>query len=51
VQHAITLLQTTKLKGLDVALACGFCDETQMARWFGRLRRCLPSAVRKAASW
>ena len=51
VQQAITLLQTTTLKGLDVALACGFCDETQMARWFVRLRRCLPSAVRKTAGW
>lgn len=51
VQHAITLLQTTKLKGLDVALACGFCDETQMARWFGKLRGCPPSRVREAARW
>jgi AraC-like DNA-binding protein len=51
VQHAITLLQTTSLKGMDVALACGFCDETQMARWFGKLRGCLPSQVREATRW
>lgn len=49
VQHAITLLQTTSSKGLDIALACGFCDETQMARWFWKLRRCLPSQVRDSA--
>lgn len=51
VQHAITLLQTTNLKGLDVALACGFCDETHMARWFGKLRGCPPGQVREAARW
>ena len=51
VQHAITQLQTTNLKGLDVALACGFCDETQMARWFVKLRGCLPGQVREAARW
>ena len=51
VQHAITLLQTTSLKGMDVALACGFCDETQMARWFVKLRGCLPSQVREATRW
>ncbi|MBI5769530.1 MAG: helix-turn-helix transcriptional regulator [Verrucomicrobia bacterium] len=51
VENAITLLQTTNLKGLDVALACGFCDETQMARWFGKLRGCPPSRVREASRW
>jgi AraC-like DNA-binding protein len=51
VQQAIILLQTTNLKGLDVALACGFCDETQMARWFGKLRGCPPGQVREAARW
>lgn len=51
VQHAILLLQTTALKGLDVALACGFCDETQMARWFWKLRQCLPGQVREIARW
>lgn len=49
VKHAIKLLQTTTMKGLDIALACGFCDETQMARWFVKLRGCLPGQVRGAA--
>lgn len=49
VEQAIVLLQTTDLKGLDIALACGFCDETQMARWFRKLRGRLPSEVRDAA--
>ncbi len=49
VAHAIPMLQTTDLKGLDIALACGFCDETQMARWFVKLRGCLPGQVRGAA--
>lgn len=49
VQHAIGLLQTTRMKGIDIALACGFCDETQMARWFWALRRCVPGQARAAA--
>lgn len=49
VEKAIDLLQTTNRKMLDIAHACGFCDETQMARWFWDLRRIVPREVRNAA--
>lgn len=49
VEKAIDLLQTTNRKMIDIAHACGFCDETQMARWFWDLRRIVPRDVRKAA--
>ncbi|MDP3073639.1 MAG: AraC family transcriptional regulator [Opitutaceae bacterium] len=49
VEHAIVLLQTTDLKAIDIATQCGFCDQTQMARWFWELRHTIPSEVRDAA--
>lgn len=49
IEHAVKLLQATDIKGVDIALACGFCDETQMARWFRKVRDCRPSEVRAAA--
>lgn len=49
VEHAIVLLQTTDLKAIDIAQQCGFCDQTQMARWFWDLRQINPSDVRSAA--
>ena len=49
VEHAIVLLQTTDLKAVDIAQQCGFCDQTQMARWFWDLRHMIPSEVRDAA--
>lgn len=49
VEHAIVLLQTTEMKAIDIAQQCGFCDQTQMARWFWELRGMIPSEVRDAA--
>jgi AraC family transcriptional regulator len=49
VEHAITLLQTSDMKAIDIAHKCGFCDQTQMARWFWNLRNISPSEVRAAA--
>lgn len=49
VEHAIVLLQTTDLKVIDIAQQCGFCDQTQMARWFWDLRHINPSDVRDVA--
>ena len=49
VERAIEFLQTTDMKAIDIAQKCGFCDQTQMARWFWELRRIVPSEVRNAA--
>jgi AraC-like DNA-binding protein len=49
VERAIVLLQTTDMKAIDIAQQCGFCDQTQMARWFWELRHNVPSKVRVAA--
>lgn len=49
VEAGIVLLQTTEKKEIDIALDCGFCDETMMTRWFRKLGYDLPSEYRKAA--
>lgn len=48
VNHARTLLTTTSMKVLDIALACGFYDESHFCRIFRRLRNQTPTAYRKA---
>ena len=46
VERAEELLKTTSRKELDIALLCGFSDDTLMARWFRRLLECLPREIR-----
>lgn len=46
VEKAEELLRTSNEKEIDIALRCGFSDDTLMARWFRRVVGCLPREVR-----
>ena len=47
VAKAEELLRTTPMKEIEIAMLCGFSDDTLMARWFRRLLNCRPSDVRR----
>lgn len=44
--RARELLATTTRKELDIALECGFSDDTHLARWTRELLDCLPKQLR-----
>lgn len=46
VAKAEELLQHTDKKEVEIALLCGFSDDTLMARWFRRVLGCRPSEIR-----
>lgn len=46
VAKAEELLQHSGKKEVEIALLCGFSDDTLMARWFRRVLSCRPSEVR-----
>lgn len=46
VAKAEELLQHSGKKEVEIALLCGFSDDTLMARWFRRVLNCRPSEVR-----
>ncbi|MEO5960179.1 MAG: AraC family transcriptional regulator [Opitutaceae bacterium] len=46
VAKAEELLQQTDKKEVEIALLCGFSDDTLMARWFRRILGCRPSEIR-----
>lgn len=48
VNHARKLLVTTRMKILDIALECGFYDQSHFVRTFKRLRRQTPAHYRRA---
>lgn len=48
VNHARKLLVTTRMKILDIALECGFYDQSHFVRTFKRLRRQTPAQYRRA---
>lgn len=46
VERAEQLLRMTDMKEIEIALHCGFSDDTLMARWFRRVIGCLPREIR-----
>ena len=46
VERALELLHKTEMKEIDIAHACGFSDDTLMARWFRRVLECTPRQAR-----
>jgi AraC family transcriptional regulator len=46
VAKAEELLRATAMKEIEIALLCGFSDDTLMARWFRRVLDCVPSDIR-----
>ncbi|OAM91048.1 hypothetical protein AW736_05310 [Termitidicoccus mucosus] len=46
VEKAEALLRISDEKEIDIALQCGFSDDTLMARWFRRVLGCLPREIR-----
>ena len=46
VAKAEELLQQSDKKEVEIALLCGFSDDTLMARWFRRVLGCRPSEIR-----
>ncbi len=46
VAKAEELLQYSEKKEVEIALLCGFSDDTLMARWFRRVLNCRPSELR-----
>jgi len=50
VEMAEELLRISDEKEIDIALHCGFSDDTLMARWFRRVIGCLPKEIRMRQS-
>lgn len=48
INHARRLLSTTSMKVFDIALECGFYDQSHFIRTFKRLRRQTPAHYRRA---
>lgn len=46
VETAQRLLETSDMKTIDIALTCGFSDETSLARAFRRILHCTPREIR-----
>lgn len=49
VERAKQLLITTDAAVAEIALACGFCDQSHLTRWFKRLVKVTPAAFRAQA--
>jgi AraC family transcriptional regulator len=49
VERAARLLRDTAMPLADVAAACGFCDQSHLARSFRHVLGCTPSDYRRRA--